>query len=92
MNTGHSMGICSSWHSEEPATEAELFEKFQLQGEGTIVTGALCVDGKICIPSRAAKTESELELFCLDQNGAPQILKARKDCQEVLASSLSLAW
>jgi predicted NBD/HSP70 family sugar kinase len=88
------IGLGDSWHSKGPSTEQEFFDRFKVQlGEETIVSGALAVDGKIYIPSRAAKRSAgELELFCVDQNGEARILKAREGCQEVLATSLSLAW
>ena len=96
MDQTSGIGVAGRLHAGKPVSEAEVFNLFKLaQGEETIVTGALVdAEGNLFFPSRAAKSEDELELYCLlpRRHPAAQVLKARKGSAEIFAQSASLAW
>ncbi len=90
------IGICASWETNEPQTEAVLFERIDQTvlkvGEETIMIGAIVTAGGLFISSRAMRAnEGVIEIHGV-QGSRAEILVLRRGCDEPFASSLSLAW
>lgn len=93
-NQDRMTGLSDCWHTEEVQTEAEIYERIQLQvGEKVLLTGAFSRQGRVYFPSFAMKeSEDVLSLHYLELSGEIRKAEIRKNSSDIFSDALTLAW
>jgi hypothetical protein len=87
----------SSFHTNHPQTEAEVFEQFPENPASetweTMVVGAIMTNRGLFHPSRAERTADELRIYGIIADiGAAIVITAHRGGQAIFADAISVVW